>query len=219
MKFSGIRTNACGATRVNDATQPKDATPGEDTSGLILTHLTSRGARNAAELDSISRAYDKHIHRARKKRRDAEWLTDEFLCDVHKDMFGSIWTWAGKHRTDSVNIGVEPHLVPEQIRILCGNFRSWDSGTMQVTEIAARLQNGLTKIHPFINGNGRHARLITDIFFHSRGHRLPAWPQTHLEAEGDAIRDRYITAMKAADQGEFTELIRFIEGCLTEPRA
>ena len=200
---------------MNDETQPEGATPGDDTSGLIQTHLTSRGARNAAELEYISRAYDKHIYRARKKRRSAEWLTDEFLCNVHKDMFGSIWTWAGKHRTFPVNIGVEPHLIPEQIRMLCGNFRSWDSGAMPVIEIAARLQNGLTRIHPFKNGNGRHARLITDIFFHSRGHQLPKWPQIHLEAQGDAIREQYIRAMKAADQGEFAELIDFIKVCLT----
>jgi len=201
---------------VNNETQPEGATPGDDTSGLIQTHLTSRGARNAAELDSISQAYKKHIHRARKKKSGAEWLTDEFLCKVHFDMFGSIWTWAGKHRTVSVNIGVEPHLIPEQIRILCGNFKFWDSGegAMPIIEIAARLQHGLTRIHPFKNGNGRHARLITDIFFYSHGHQLPEWPQTHLEAQGDAIREQYIRAMKAADQGELGEF-DFIKGCLT----
>lgn len=216
MKFSTIRANGYGPKKVNDETQPEGATPGDDTSGLIQTRLTSRGARNAAELDSISQAYNKHIYRARKKKSGTEWLTDEFLCKVHFDMFGSIWTWAGKHRTVSVNIGVEPRLIPEQIRILCGNFQSLDSGkgTIPIIEIAARLQNGLTSIHPFKNGNGRHARLITDIFFRSRGHQLPKWPQIHLEAQGDAIREQYIGAMKAADLGEFAELISFIKRCL-----
>lgn len=216
MKFSTIRANGYGPKKVNDETQPGGATPGDDTSGLIQTHLTSRGARNAAELDSISQAYNKHIYRARKKKSGAEWLTDEFLCKVHRDMFGSIWTWAGKHRTEQINIGKEWHLIPEQTRILCENFRSWDAdqSTMQTIEIAARLQNGLTRIHPFKNGNGRHARLITDIFFHSRGHPLPKWPQIHLEAQGDVIREQYIAAMRAADQGEFGELIDFSKGCL-----
>lgn len=216
MKFSTIRANGYGPKKVNDETQPEGATPGDDTSGLIQTRLTSRGARNAAELDSISQAYNKHIYRARKKKSGPEWLTDEFLCKVHFDMFGSIWTWAGKHRTAELSIGVLPHLIPEQIRVLCENFRLWDSGegAMPIIEIAARLQHGLTRIHPFQNGNGRHARLITDIFFKSHGHRLPKWPQTQLEAHGDAIREQYIRAMHSADQGEFAELIRFIKRCL-----
>lgn len=196
---------------MNDETQPEGATPGDDTSGLILTHLTSRADRNAAELEFISRAYDTYIYRARKKKRGAEWLTDEFIRKVHLAMFGSIWKCAGKYRTAQVNIGVEWHLIPEQILALCANFRSWDSGLMPAIEIAARLQNQLTKIHPFTNGNGRHARLMTDIFFHSRDHKLPRWPQIHLESQGDAVREQYITAMRAADQGEFTELISFME--------
>ena len=70
-----------------------------------------------------------------------------------------------------------------------------------------------TKIHPFRNGNGRHARLITDIFLYSRKHSLPQWPQIHLMAQGEDIRSRYILAIKEADHGDFSNLIRFIESC------
>lgn len=113
-------------------------------------------------------------------------------------------------------MGCEPHLIREQIRLLSDDFLSWDSidSEMPVVEVAARLQNRLTKIHPFRNGNGRHARLITDIFLYSRKHSLPQWPQIHLMAQGEDIRAGYIQAMKEADQGDFSELIRFIEGCL-----
>ena len=198
---------------MNDETQPEGATPGDDTSGLILTRLTSREARNAVELEHISRAYKKYIYRARRKKSGTQWLTDEFLRKVHRDMFGSIWEWGGKYRTVQLNLGIPWQQIIEQIHILCEDFRSWDSdgSSMPVIEIAARLQNRLARIHPFTNGNGRHARLITDIFFHSRGHNLPKWPQIHLESQGDAVREQYITAMRAADQGEFTELISFME--------
>jgi len=202
---------------MNDESEPVGATPGDDISGLLLTQLHNREDRNAVELESISRAYDKHIYRARKKARNTEWLTDTYIREVHKDMFGSIWDWAGKYRTVQLNIGVDCHLIPEQANILCRDFRYWDSDecSMSVVEIAARLQHRLAQIHPFRNGNGRHARLITDIFFHSREHRLPKWPQIQLESQGDAIRERYIKAMKTADQGDYTELIRFIEEYLS----
>ena len=198
---------------MSDRTKTPGATPGDDTSGLIQRQLTHRSARNAAELDAISRAYNKHIYRARRKRAGTEWLTDELIRRVHFDMFGEIWEWAGKYRTDSVNMGVDFHLIPEQIKLLCGDFNYWnsDKGAMPPLEIAARLQNRLTRIHPFKNGNGRHARMITDIFFHSVKHPLPKWPQIQLMSEGDQVRARYIEAMKAADRENYRELMAFMK--------
>lgn len=216
MKFLAIAANGYGASTMKDKTEPAGATPGEDTSGLILVHLTTRAARNAAETEAISRAYDKHVFRARRKKRGSEWLTDKFVCTVHYDMFGSIWEWAGQYRKHNLNIGVEPHLIREQLRLLYGDFLSWDSSKSNIPalETAARLQHRLTKIHPFTNGNGRHARLITDIFFYSREHPLPQWPQIHLMTHGHEVREQYIAAMKKADQGDYSDLIQFIQCCL-----
>ena len=103
--------------------------------------------------------------------------------------------------------------IPEQIRLLRGDFffRDAPTSTMPVLEVAARLQNRLTKIHSFRNGNCRHARLITDMFFYSREHPLPEWPQIHLLFQGHQIRERYINAMKQADQGEFSALIQSLK--------
>ncbi|GJL54397.1 MAG: hypothetical protein NPIRA02_15290 [Nitrospirales bacterium] len=198
--------------------QPIGATPGGDTSGLILTHLTTSAARNAAEAEAISRAYDKHIFRARRKKQETEWLTDDFIRKVHADMFGAIWEWGGQYRKTRLNIGIDPQAIREQIRLLSGDFLSWNdsNSTMSVLEVAARLQHQLTKIHLFIHGNGRHARLITDIFFYSRQHRLPQWPQIQLMARGNDVRVYYITAMRQADEGDITPLMTFIEDCLPQ---
>jgi Fic-DOC domain mobile mystery protein B len=204
---------------MSDETKPIGATPGDDISGLLIANLATKGSRNVAETESISRAYDTYIFRARRKKRDSQWLTDDLLRQVHYDMFGSIWDWAGKYRTSSVNLGVAPHLIRDLIQALCGDFAYWDSNECSMTtlEIAARLQHRVTWIHPFKNGNGRHARLITDIFLYSRGVPVPQWPQIHLMNQGDSIRNRYITAMKRADEGDFTDLTRFIEDCLPHP--
>jgi len=198
---------------MSDKTNIPGATPGDDASGLIQRQLTDRAARNAAELDTISRAYNKHIYRARRKRAGAVWLTDQYIRAVHCDMFGEIWEWAGKYRTGPVNIGFDFHLIPEQIKLLCGDFSYWNSekSSMAQLEIAARLQNRLTRIHPFTNGAGRHARLITDIYFYSVRLPLPKWPQIQLLSEGDQIRSRYIEAMKTADQEDYRELIAFMK--------
>lgn len=201
-----------------DDTRPIGATSGGDTSGLLLGHLSTPAARNAAETESISRAYDKHVFRARRKKQGTEWLTDIYIRQVHADMFGTIWEWGGQYRQTRLNIGVEPHLIREQINLLTGDFYAWNetNSTVPVIEIAARLQHRLTYIHPFINGNGRHARLMTDIFLYSRQYPIPQWPQIQLMSQGNQIREQYIRAMKHADEGDLTELIRFIEECLKE---
>ena len=198
-------------------THPIGATPGGDTSGLLLPHLSTTAARNATEAEAISRAYDKYVFRARRKKQGAVWLTEDFIRQVHKDMFGTIWEWAGKYRQTTLNLGVDPRQIQEQIRLLTEDFLYWNDtkSTMSVIEVAARLQHRLTNVHPFINGNGRHARLITDIFFYSRKHSIPQWPQIHLMTQGDEIQEQYISAMKQADGGDITDLIRFIEECLT----
>lgn len=203
---------------MDDETRPVGATPGDDLSGLLIANLTTKAARNAAEAENISRTYDRYIFRARKKKREAKWLTDDLLRQVHYDMFGSIWDWAGKYRIGSVNLGVGPHLIRDLIQALCGDFAFWDSSesSMPVLEVAARLQHRLTWIHPFQNGNGRHARLITDIFLHSRALPLPQWPQIHLITHGDRVRNDYIAAMKKADEGDFVHLVGFIEACLPQ---
>ena len=214
MRFCLIGVRSYGSSQpMSDKTNIPGATSSEDTSGLLQKQLTDRAARNAAELEAISRAYDQHIFRARRKRAGTDWLTDTFIRRVHYDMFGHIWEWAGKYRTEALNIGVDFHLIPEQIKLLCGDFAYWNSekSSMPPLEVAARLQNRLTRIHPFTNGNGRHARLITDIYFHSVRLPLPKWPQIQLLSEGDQIRDRYIAAMKAADQEDYRELMEFMK--------
>ncbi len=213
MKSLAIGAKNFGRDPMSEENKTVGATPGEDVSGLIQTQLKDRRARNAAELDSISRAYDKYIFRARRKRTGTVWLTDEFIRRVHFDMFGEIWDWAGKYRTFRLNMGMEPHLIYEQVKILCGDFNFWNSDqcSMPPLEVAARLQNRFTRIHPFKNGNGRHARLITDIYLNSIKHPLPKWPQIQLVSHGDQIREQYIAAMKTADQEDYSELISFME--------
>lgn len=198
---------------MNNEDETTGATPGDDAAGLIQTQLTDKRARDAAELEAIDLAYQKHVFDPRRKPLENGWLSDRFIRQVHADMFGTIWDWAGIYRHKPLNLGIEPHLIRDQIQALCGDFSYWNSPacSMDTIEIAARLQNRLTWIHPFINGNGRHARLITDIFFDSRQHQLPLWPQIQLLTHGDTIRKRYIAAMKKADQGDFAELIALIQ--------
>ena len=189
---------------------------GDETADLVHSGLIDRRTRDAGELEGMARAYDKYVFRGKRKKPGSGWLTENSICRVHHDMFSDTWKWAGKYRLDYWAIGVEPHLIPEEINVLCQDFASWDGphSSMPILEIGARLQNRLTRIHAFKSGNGRHACLMTDIYFRSRKHKIPRWPQFDVIENGDKMREQYIVAMIRADEDYYEELMNFIEHLL-----
>ncbi|CAH2032189.1 mobile mystery protein B [Trichlorobacter ammonificans] len=76
-------------------------------------------------------------------------------------------------------------------------------------EIAARFHHRLTAIHPFPNGNGRHARLMTDILLvHLLRQQRFSWGSGNLVSAGDC-RQQYISALRAADRHDYGLLLAF----------
>jgi Fic-DOC domain mobile mystery protein B len=126
-------------------------------------------------------------------------------------MFGQVWKWAGTYRQSNKNIGSDwPH-VPTEVRKLCDDARYWlERETYPWSELGARLHHRLVSIHPFPNGNGRHARLFVDVLMHSKRQPLLSWGAgTDLARQGDA-RTRYIAALREADERRFAALIEFV---------
>lgn len=195
------------------AEPPGGATPidEEEREGLRLP-VATQGDLNAVESENLLAAYD--IHLGRRRAEDADWLDEPFLRRVHRDMLGNVWNWAGTYRTREKAIGVAPERVVESIGQLIGNLRYWQAHpeVMPTLERATRLHHELVRIHPFNNGNGRHARLIADIYLHSQRHALPAWP-AGLNAESGPRAD-YLAALRAADRGDIRPLVDFMKGLL-----
>ena len=78
--------------------------------------------------------------------------------------------------------------------------RNWiDNTTYEPDEIAARFHHRLVWIHPYPNGNGRHARLATDLFLVSLGRTRFSWGRVNLVDAGETRND-YIAALRAADK-------------------
>lgn len=82
-------------------------------------------------------------------------------------------------------------------------------GALLLDEIAYRFHHRLVKIHPFPNGNGRHARLITDLLLTQAGQHRFTWGKQKLEAEGPT-RKQYIQALKDADKHNYAALASFV---------
>jgi Fic-DOC domain mobile mystery protein B len=136
-----------------------------------------------------------------------------FLLELHRRMFATVWKWAGNYRRSDKNIGVDWHHVGSSVEDVLEDCRAWMADTsprqMSDDEIAIRLHHRLVVIHPFPNGNGRHARTVADLLADSLDRPLFSWGGGGgLANPGDA-RSAYIAALVAADRGDLAALVAF----------
>lgn len=177
--------------------------------GLKLSYISTQKELNAAEQDNILQGEKWAFAQKRK-----EVLTEKFMRDLHRQMFGHVWSWAGTYRTTDKSIGVDWFKIPSEINKLLGDARYWiENETYPLDEIAARFHHRLVWIHPFPNGNGRWARTMADVLLFSLNQTRFSWGAHMkggtLEEHGDA-RTRYIHSLQVADGRDFSELLAFV---------
>lgn len=186
------------------------ATPIDDISDLIPTHITTRSELNEWEAANILKAVKKYLTEKKKFKIDIAWLKK-----LHKEMFDETWKWAGEFRKKNFNLGADWHNIYEQAKALVDDIAYWEKSVNFGQSIC--LHHRLVKIHPFINGNGRHARLAADIFLFKNDLKMPVWPDKALIAKSD-VRDKYIIALQEADKGNYKPLEIFTAALLNSRR-
>jgi len=187
---------------------PDGATPLDpnELGGLRLKHVTMR-----IELDELEQAnIESGLRWLARQRRDV--LTDDFAITLHKRLFGDVWDWAGSFRRTGKNIGVDPIYIAVELHTLMDDARYWvERKTYSAPEAAIRLHHRLVRIHPFPNGNGRHARIMADALLKRVYGVDPIdWAGGYDLQKMNERRVAYIAALKAADQGDMSRLLRFI---------
>jgi Fic-DOC domain mobile mystery protein B len=190
-----------------DFKYPAGATPidPDEAEGLLLTHITMHSELNRWEQDNIVEALAWI-----DKTKPTNILNEQFIKKLHKRMFGNVWRWAGQFRQSDKNIGVSWHQVPMSLKNMCDDVPVWiQTQNESPEEIAVRFHHRLVWIHPFPNGNGRHARLMTDIFIENVLHGSPfTWGKRDL-SNPSGHRSRYINALQEADNGNYIPLLEF----------
>ena len=63
-------------------------------------------------------------------------------------------------------------------------------------------------IHPFANGNGRHARLMADVIVQRQGRPVFTWGGADIVRAG-SFRRSYIDALRVADKNDIQPLLAF----------
>ncbi len=184
-----------------DGTTPIDD---DEAAELIPTHIHTRDELNAWEQANIVLAAES------LRRTKVPALREPMIREVHLRMFDRTWRWAGKYRMSDKNIGVYWATIPAEVRNLVDDGAHWIAhDTYSVDEAVVRLHHRLVRVHPFPNGNGRHARLWGDLVLSQNGRPPFEWRSEMLDQESDPRR-RYIGALRRADVGHYDELLELL---------
>lgn len=114
---------------------------------------------------------------------------------------------AGKYRNVKVTISGSKYIPPESISIphLMADFGKWlkiHKSKANIIEYAAMAHFKLVHIHPFVDGNGRTARLLMNLVLMQYG--FP--PAMVLKVD----RKKYYDCLEKAHKGELFDFVNFI---------
>jgi len=178
----------------------------DEKDGLLIQTISNRNDLNEFEQQNIENAIEWTI---RRKFRQDIILSEMFVKDLHKRMYGDVWAWAGKFRKTNKNIGTDKLQISIELKNLLDDTTHWiQQKTFEPDEIAIRFKNRLVSIHCFTNGNGRHSRLMADIII-EHIFKLPVFTWGAEEIKTENLRIIYLKAVKKADAGDYKNLILF----------
>lgn len=185
-----------------------------ETELAVLKGITITGHDPAYVRDAL--ALDKALQRLSEMAREVQQPTDiEQLLELHGLILGDR-PGAGMFRKEPVRISGSDHVPPKTWQQVMNAMEDWEqwsrnNETLPAPIRAAVLHAWLSHIHPFIDGNGRTARAITNLELVRAG-----YPPIIIKKKE---KDRYIEALSESDSGgdirTFFELVfEKIEGAL-----
>lgn len=168
-----------------------------------LLGLSTKEAINEAEAEGLLRA-----EYAVLNLDEASEISISLLLTLHRLAFGHLYEWAGKWRRMDLKVGrLSP---PPFCQVPTLMYQFVDDLNFQLTlvnsqnrlvEIIAWSHHRFVWIHPFTNGNGRTARLLTNLIL-----LLKQYAPIRLYHRDGNSRSQYVTALRMADEGNFKPL-------------
>ena len=179
----------------------------DEKDGLRIQTITTREELDEFEQKNIEQAIQWTL--GRKIKMD-KVFSESFIKSLHKRMYDEVWSWAGCFRKSNKNIGVDKWQISTELKKLVDDAKFWiKNEAYGEDEIAVRFKHRIVSIHCFPNGNGRHSRLMGDIISDKVFNReVFTWGQSNLSQESDT-RKTYLSALREADKGDFTKLLKF----------
>lgn len=147
----------------------------------------------------------KYLYRFSTKK---EAFSEEFILRLHKLILKNIDDGsAGSYRRHNVRILGAYHLPPDAQKVnrLMAELVDWynkNHKKLSAAEISSRVHYRLVHIHPFLDGNGRTARLMMNLVLIRNGYP----PAVIMNLD----RKKYYRVLKEADMGNLEPFDNFI---------
>jgi len=179
----------------------------DEKEGLLIPTISTRGELDEFEQQNIEQAMQWVMLQSFKSERI---FTEDFIILVHKKMYDNVWAWAGIFRRTNKNLGTDKWQIRTALKCLIDDVKYWrENNVYAPDELAIRFKHRIVSIHCFPNGNGRHSRLMADIII-EQIFKQPvfSWGAANY-SQSDDLRAKYLSAIKAADNGDYRLLLSF----------
>jgi len=158
-------------------------------------------ARNDAE------AFDLMIELVNSKKK----ISQEIIQQIHEFVMKGILKNPGQYRTENVRITgakINPPSYLKIVKLMDEYIQNIEKLKLQTIKKAAFIHHEFVRIHPFIDGNGRVARLLTNFYLMKNG-----YPPIVIQKED---RKKYYKTLNKADQGDLSDFATFIARSVNE---
>lgn len=139
--------------------------------------VTSKTVIDRVEALALEKAFDVFLHAYDKGHK----FTVSDISGMHRTWLGDIYEWAGQYRTVNLSKGDFPFAGAAQIPRLMEEFQGdvlarqtpcAFSDRERVLQALAEVHVEFVLIHPFREGNGRMARMVTSLMALQSGRRI-----------------------------------------------
>ena len=180
-----------------------------ETKLVLSTGITIGGRTLREHLEAANNAqgYDLIVRLAREQAP----LNHITIQQVHEIVTRGILESAGRYRTHNVRITGAVRSPPDWQKIIPEMDRLIQEiahNDRTVIEMTAYLHHRFVLIHPFIDGNGRVARLLQNLYLIRSG-----YPPIVLSQKK---RHQYYQALREADNGDLSSFVLFIARAVNE---
>lgn len=168
-----------------------------ETALIVEKGLTVEGKTLEEHLEAVNhaQAFEWITSLTNLKRKD---ITERHVLELHRLILQKIDdSNAGRYRTVSVRIAGSRAIMPNPAKVpkLLDEFMAWlHEARGNELVIAADAHFRLVSIHPFVDGNGRTARLLMNLLLSQAG-----YPPAIIRKED---RKRYIASIEAGQLGK-----------------
>ena len=177
---------------------------------LVLEEGLTIGGKSVREhLEAVNNA--KAFDRMEDLAKNRKAINNVTIQEIHEIVTGGILDNAGRYRTTNVRIGGAIKSPPDWskiVKLMDELIESINKSKRHPIETASFLHHRFVEVHPFTDGNGRVARLLTNLYLIARN-----YPPIVLKK---ADRGKYYKALRAADSENLSPFANFIAKAVDE---